>query len=126
MPRQLGRRSTPSSAHIVAPQRASPRARGYNSRWDKASLTYRTRVGICERCDRNGRVRVPELTDHKMPIAHGGPMFDKGNWWALCRECDAWKQALESYAKKTDQVHMLRFWCDHPEELPRRFQEAQG
>lgn len=50
-------------------------------------------------------------------------MWDKTNWWCLCTPCHGWKASLEAFARSTDQVEKLRFWCEHPDELPARFRE---
>ena len=124
MPKALNSRpGRPRPSMVARVHRSSPRSRGYDSKWDRASKRYRAKVGVCERCIRADRVRVPQVVDHKAPVADGGPMFDRSNWWCLCTACHGWKASLEAYARSTDQIEKLRLWCDNPEELPKKFQE---
>lgn len=124
MPKSFGSLRHPNGRQ-VAPQalRTSPRLRGYDAKWDRLSLKIRTRAGICQRCDHFGRVRSPKVTDHKMPVMDGGERFDEANLWALCRQCHDWKASLEAHARSTGQVHMLRIWCDEPDQVPAKFRE---
>lgn len=129
MPKTLGRSHRPASARQVAPQenRGSPASRGYDYIWTKLSKRLRRQIGICERCDRLGRVRTCDVIDHKLPIAEGGERLERKNLWGLCKAChDGWKAELEGYARRTGQIEKLPIWCDEPGELPAKFREVRA
>lgn len=112
---------TAPSAKTLAPERSSPRLRGYSSTWDRFSANYRRINPFCVECRRiSGRLVYEDvLVDHKYPVSDGGAMYPgSGGVWTLCRPHHGWKDALEEYARSTDQMDMIVFWCDNPESRP--------
>lgn len=62
--------------------RSSPQLRGYNSKWNALSASYRSMNPVCECC-----VEAPsELVHHKIPVPIG-PMLDTRNLMAVCKNC---------------------------------------
>ena len=108
-------------ASRVQPDRPSPRARGYDSRWDRRSAAYRKRHPFCARCaERPGAPLVYcDVVDHKMPVQDGGPVHcSDAGLWSLCTSCHGWKLELEAFARRTGQMQMIVEWCDKPELRP--------
>ncbi|MEO7917772.1 MAG: HNH endonuclease signature motif containing protein [Dokdonella sp.] len=83
-------------------QRASSAARGYNSRWQKASRSFLDRNPLCARCAKAGRTQAATVVDHIVPhrfgpakdsgdtqaIVKASALFwDKVNWQGLCSTC---------------------------------------
>ena len=102
-------------------RRGSRHERGYDSRWAAFSAIYLKAHPFCVECGRQGRDRLADLVDHKHPVRDGGPWFDKGNLWAMCRpHHDRWKRRLEAYARANGAIGQVRVWCDHPEQRPER------
>lgn len=82
---------------LLDARRPSARARGYDSRWEKASKAYLASHPLCASCERANRVTAATLTDHVIP--HGGDrtlFWASSNWQSLCDECHALKTARES------------------------------
>jgi 5-methylcytosine-specific restriction enzyme A len=90
--------------------RGSASARGYTSRWRKASQTFLKRNPLCVLCEAQGEIVAAELTDHIVPhrmskalesgdrvmIAAAQTLFwDQENWQALCWSCHSIKTARE-------------------------------
>ena len=66
--------------------RGSARARGYTTRWDKASKSYLSRRMVCPACEKAGVLASSAVTDHIVP--HKGDMalfWDRSNWQPCCR-----------------------------------------
>lgn len=83
-------------------RRGSAHARGYDSRWQKASRGHRRAHPLCAYCEAGAwgdppRVKAAELTDHLYP--HGGDraLFWKSELWvSCCGDCHSGpKQAAE-------------------------------
>ncbi len=72
-------------------RRPSPARQGYGRDWSEASRRYRAAHPICENCGQ----RKSRLTDHIVPIKHGGARMDPQNWQALCSHCHESKKARE-------------------------------
>lgn len=69
----------------VQPGRRSARARGYDSRWDKARRTFLGRHPLCCMCERAGIVNRATVVDHVVPHRGDQRLFwDVGNWQPLC------------------------------------------
>lgn len=83
----------------------------YNSRWDKARLSFLKSHPLCVMCHRQGRAVAAEVVDHIKPhrlkeainagsqeeIAKAQKLFwDKANWQPLCKQHhDSTKQREE-------------------------------
>lgn len=96
---------------MTADRRESSAARGYNSRWQKASDSYKHANPLCVNCLRIGKLEQVDVVDHIKPhrlaaaiasgdevaIAQAQALFwDKSNWQSLCKRChDSYKQRLE-------------------------------
>lgn len=78
--------------------RGSARKRGYDSRWDKASKSFRRQHPLCEYCEANGKVKAAELVDHLYPHRKFKDVFWLKHWWvASCKDChDGMKQSIEA------------------------------
>lgn len=121
MPRPLIPKQ-PRLAHVRQPRRrGSPRIRGYDAKWDRFSAAYREENPFCAWCEQEGRQRFATLVDHKFPVADGGAIYDRANFWALCRACHGRKYEMEDFARKTDQMVKIVVWCDAPEDRPAHF-----
>lgn len=122
MPRPLPSRIKPAAKVLDRRHaRESPRARGYDSRWDRMSAAHRRRDPFCAWCRQEGRIEFARLVDHKMPVADGGPMYDPANHWGLCQHHHGLKAEMEAYARARASLHLLQLWCDDPEARPERF-----
>lgn len=53
------------------------------------------RKPLCEECQRQGRVTLATIRDHRIPLAEGGP-DDETNEQPLCDECHVVKTKAES------------------------------
>lgn len=114
-------RSAPPKHRRIKPKplfRESPRDRGYDSRWDRFSLSYRKKEPFCAICREKGRFVFCDVVDHKLPLRQGGEVLNPQNVWGLCTAHHSWKGRLEAYAEATGQVHLLAQWCDRPETRP--------
>jgi 5-methylcytosine-specific restriction endonuclease McrA len=59
--------------------------RGYGYKWQKAREDYLAKHPLCVYCEREGRVTLATVVDHKVP--HRGDMklfWDSNNWQSLC------------------------------------------
>lgn len=59
--------------------------RGYGYKWQQAREGYLAKHPLCVYCEREGRVVVATVVDHKTP--HRGDMtlfWDSSNWQSLC------------------------------------------
>jgi 5-methylcytosine-specific restriction protein A len=78
-------------------RRGSARARGYDSRWDRASLRFKRQHPLCLGCQAVDRLSPTTVTDHVIP--HRGDhdlMWDERNWQAACEaHHNVVKQTLE-------------------------------
>jgi 5-methylcytosine-specific restriction endonuclease McrA len=121
MPQIFRSRSASRPRAFIRPKRVSPRQRGYSARWDRISKAYRRENPFCAWCEQVGRLRVVAVVDHKVPVAHGGEMFDPQNWWGLCLSHHGLKAEMEGYARQHGQIDRLAIWCDDPTSRPARF-----
>lgn len=81
-------------------QRGSATARGYDARWSAFSRWYRAAHPLCAECQRQGRVRPSEVTDHirrwqsgKTPEDRERLKYAPENLQALCKGCHNSKTA---------------------------------
>lgn len=94
--RPLGALSEPQRKNIVDRYRGSRHERGYDSRWDKARLTYLRHHPLCVHCERDGRTEAATVVDHIIPHRGDKKMFwDKTNWQPLCKRHHDVKTASE-------------------------------
>lgn len=122
MPQILGKRRAPAfQVVVIKSRRTSPRLRGYDSKWDRASERYRRKKPFCAWCEQEGRLEYAALVDHKIPIVDGGEMFDPANWWVLCVKHHGTKAEMERAARQSGEIEKLPLWCDDPTARPARF-----
>ena len=80
----------------VTEQRETASQRGYNSRWQKARLTFLARHPLCAECERQGKVTAATVVDHVIPHKGDQRLFwDTSNWQAMCKTCHDVKTATE-------------------------------
>ena len=67
-----------------------------NSRWAKASLTFRDRNPLCASCFERGITTPAACVDHIIPHEGDWKLFwDSSNWQSLCWSCHSIKTARE-------------------------------
>ena len=67
-----------------------------NSRWAKASRTYRQRNPLCAHCLQRGITTPATCVDHIIPHNYDWELFwDSSNWQALCWSCHSIKTSKE-------------------------------
>ncbi len=81
--------------------RGTAAARGYDSRWHRASRLYLAEHPLCAICQRKTPpvIRAATLVDHIIP--HRGNMalfWDESDWQSACDECHRQKSASEDGA----------------------------
>ncbi|MBB2964736.1 HNH endonuclease signature motif containing protein [Methylobacterium sp. R2-1] len=124
MPTILGRRATPAARVVRAPEPERPKTagRGYDNLWRKTSERHRRRHPFCVFCAQEGRQRLADAVDHKIPIEDGGDRLKVANLQSLCWGChNGLKAAMQVYAREHGQIYLLPLWCDDPSERPARF-----
>ncbi len=83
----------------VDQRRQSAAERGYDHRWEDASLAYRRANPLCVHCLLQGRVKPSQCVDHIAPIACCPELqWEELNWAALCTSCHSYKTAKEPRA----------------------------
>lgn len=94
----MGQRTKRERDQEADQRRGSARSRGYDSRWDKARLTFLAAHPLCVMCEREGRVTVATVVDHIRPHRGDQALFwDKDNWQPLCKvHHDSAKQREEA------------------------------
>lgn len=97
VPKEPGRRGRPWRA--MDTRRLSAAERGYDARWQRASMGYRQRNPLCVECWLAGYVMPSTCVDHIVPI-HSCPelRMDPENWAALCSACHGRKTRMEPQA----------------------------
>ena len=101
----------PRVKHIQPQETLMSEPRIYNSRWDKARLSFLKSHPLCAMCHRQGRAVAAAVVDHIKPhrlkeainggkqdeIAKAQKLFwDKANWQPLCKQHhDSTKQREE-------------------------------
>lgn len=74
----------------------SAAARGYGSRWRKASKAYLHAHPLCAECLRHGRYTKATVVDHIKPHRGDPELFwDESNWQPLCKRCHDRKSMTE-------------------------------
>lgn len=59
--------------------------RGYTYRWQKESKAFLAEHPLCCYCEREGRVTVATIVDHKIPHRGDQTLFwDHSNWQSMC------------------------------------------
>ena len=84
--------------HVPATeQRETTAQRGYNSRWQKARLTFLASHPLCAECERQGKVTAATVVDHVIPHKGDQRLFwdSENNWQSLCVTCHSRKTATE-------------------------------
>lgn len=78
-------------------RRGSAAARGYTSRWRKASKAFLRAHPICLKCfNSTGEIVPATEVDHIVPHKGDQKLFwDTDNWQALCHNCHSAKTARE-------------------------------
>jgi 5-methylcytosine-specific restriction protein A len=92
------RSKTAGDKAAIDRDRGTSRQRGYGSRWDRLSASYKRSHPLCLGCQAVGRVAQTEVTDHIVP--HDGYpslLWDRANWQPACKwHHDRIKQQLEA------------------------------
>lgn len=78
-------------------RRGSARARGYDSKWDKAARGHLDRCPLCRYCELTGDEVAATLVDHLYPQRTYPGVFWVKRWWvSSCDEChNGFKQRIE-------------------------------
>jgi 5-methylcytosine-specific restriction endonuclease McrA len=124
MPQVLGRRRTTAPVRVQAPlpKRENTASRGYDHLWRKVSERHRRKHPFCEMCRQEGRQRLCDAVDHKIPIDDGGDRLKAENLWSICdSHHNGPKRAMEAYARERGLIYLLPLWCDDPAERPKQF-----
>lgn len=115
-------RAAPKTGRILKSareKRSSPRARGYDPKWDRRSAAYRRANPFCAVCLEDDRLVAVAVVDHKFPVQDGGDVHcDDDGLWGLCLLHHGWKARLEDFARRTGQLDLIVRWCDEPETRP--------
>ena len=79
------------------------KAKGYNSRWNKARIRYLKLNPLCVYCQRNGRLIKATVVDHITPHRGDQELFwNQSNWQALCKSChDRKTKTTDRYVEYT-------------------------
>ena len=68
-----------------------------NSRWAKASRTFRERNPLCVHCLERGITTPATCVDHIIPHGYNWELFwDSNNWQSLCWSCHSKKTAKDN------------------------------
>ena len=66
--------------------RGSAASRGYDSRWQKARLSFLRAHPLCAECAKAGRYTAATVVDHIIPHRGDQKLFwDPDNWQSLCK-----------------------------------------
>ena len=99
--------------------RPSPRARGYDSRWDTIAKGHLARHPFCVMCEQAGLSVLADVADHKLAVVDGGPKYTKWNRWGLCHtHHNGLKRRMEVYARDRGLLDQIVLWCDDPSTRP--------
>jgi len=106
IPRQPGKRRPPW--YVVDTRRRTAAERGYDSRWQRASVQYRRRNPLCVPCLLAGRVQPSQCVDHIVP-RHSCPelFWEVENYCAMCFACHSRKTRKEpsqSWEPRRDRI----------------------
>jgi 5-methylcytosine-specific restriction protein A len=76
--------------------RGTARARGYDSKWEKARAAFLAKHPVCECPKHHGRPDAPLATDVDHHKPHRGDrvlFWDRSNWRAMAHDCHSSKTA---------------------------------
>lgn len=124
MPQVLGARRQGAARKVGATLAERPKtaSRGYDHLWRKISERHRRKHPFCVMCEQEGRQRLADAVDHKIPIDDGGDRLRAENHWSICDfHHNGLKRQLEIYARERGLIYLLPIWCDDPSERPARF-----
>jgi|WetSurSiteA1Bulk_404760.scaffolds.fasta_scaffold03041_4 5-methylcytosine-specific restriction enzyme A len=77
-------------------QRGSATARGYGSKWRKASKEFLSQHPLCTKCYAMGILRSATVVDHVVPHKGDFKLFwDRTNWQPLCKRCHDKKTVMD-------------------------------
>ena len=66
--------------------KGSSSERGYGHKWQKARLRFLGEHPLCVMCEKQGRITVATVVDHKIPHKGDQELFwDESNWQSLCK-----------------------------------------
>lgn len=105
----------PKEAVAIQPLiRGSPRARGYDRRWDRLSIVFRRRHPFCRFCIQEGNDATPgTVADHILAVVEFPEL--KYEWKNLQSLCDphnlSTKARLELLARRTGDFGRMILWC---------------
>lgn len=81
---------------LYSNERPNARARGYDSRWRRASKLYLQFNPLCRRCEKEGKLIPATVVDHIQPHRGDQTLFwDESNWQPLCKKCHDRKTRTE-------------------------------
>lgn len=72
-------------------QRVRSRKEYHTARWTRESRVFREENPLCVMCKAKGIIKESEVTDHIVPAPICKDFWDKSNWQALCKKCNAEK-----------------------------------
>jgi 5-methylcytosine-specific restriction protein A len=82
--------------------RGTAAERGYDSKWQRARVTFLAQHPLCIMCEREQRVAAATVVDHIIPHRGDRKLFwSRSNWQPLCKpHHDRAKQAEERAARR--------------------------
>ena len=76
----------------------STKAKGYDSRWNKARVCFLKTHPLCVRCRAKGMITPATVVDHITPHRGNQKLFwNEGNWQPLCKSCHDRKTMTEDH-----------------------------
>lgn len=97
--RPQGSRTESQRKQAYDQSRGSARARGYDSRWEKARKAYLAKHPLCVKHEAGGETVAAITVDHIIPHRGDKVLFwDSDNWQSLCKRCHDAKTATEDSA----------------------------
>jgi 5-methylcytosine-specific restriction protein A len=68
----------------------------YNSpTWKRLRKAFLAANPLCRTCEKDGRLTLATIVDHRVPIKHGGAPLDWANLQPLCGSCHSRKSVQE-------------------------------
>lgn len=101
-------------------RRGSASERGYDHKWNKASLEHRKKEPLCRICLFRGIVKPAELTNHTVPVRLRPDLrLDRDNFSSSCQRChDTVIRDLERRAEEQGDIMVLQQWLQDPATWP--------
>jgi len=65
--------------------------------WRTFSRLYKEQHPLCEQCKRQGKTTASQVTDHIIPLQHGGAIWDERNLQSLCKVHHDQKNGMERH-----------------------------